>query len=189
MSWSPSMAMPTESAERPAPRRAASRAASSRILLVTGAKIAFGDCCLASSASTGVHTSPRYGANAAFSSSQTFVAPQAPSCLIPSSVALSVSHTASTLPPDRRPASPSTSAITFFGAPFRSSSTMHQNAFAMSDRLRVFAQRANEFFHRVLDLALNDAPGRPRRQRLEVFHRELRRARRESEVPGLHVLD
>src|ERR671925_126200 len=144
MSWSPSMAMPTESAERPAPRRAASRAAS-----------------------TGVPTSPGYGANAAFSSSQPFVAPQAPSCLTPSSVALSVTHTASTLPPDSRPASPSTSAITFFGAPFRSSSTMHQNAFAISDRLRFLAQRADQLLHGVLHLTGDHASRRPRRQRLQ----------------------
>src|SRR5262245_65742330 len=94
---------------------------------------------------------------------------------MPSSPALSVSHTASTLPPESRPASPSTSAITFLGAPFRSSSTMHQCAFAMSDRLRVFAQRANELFHRVLDLALDDPPRGARRQRFEILHGELRR--------------
>src|SRR5262249_62144183 len=57
----------------------------------------------------------------------TFVAPQAPRRLSPSSPALSVSHTASVGPPNRV-ASPSTSAITFFGIPLRSSSTTHQIA-------------------------------------------------------------
>src|SRR5213593_1742516 len=188
-SASPSIANPTESADRPAPSRAASRATNSRMRLVTGAKIAFGDSLATSSASAGTHTSPVYGANAGFSSTHTFDAPQPPSCLIPSSPALSVSHTALTLPPDRRPASPSTSAITFLGAPFRSSSTMHQYAFAMSDRLRVLTQCANELLHRIFHLALDNPPGRARRQRLEVPHAELRRAGREPEVAGLHVLD
>src|SRR3989475_9610867 len=89
--------------------------------------------------------------------------PNTPSCLLPSSLALWVSKPASTLAPASRPASPSTSAITFLGEPFRSSSTMHQYAVAMSDRLRVLAQRADELFHRVLDLALDDPPRRPRR--------------------------
>src|SRR5262245_10028603 len=183
------MANPTESAESPAPSRAASRATNSRMRLVTGAKIAFGDSLATNSASAGPHTSPMYGAKPAFSSTHTLVAPHVPSCLMPSSLALSVSHTASTLPLESRPASPSTSAMTFLGAPFRSSSTMHQYAFAMSDRLRVFAQRANELFHRVLDLALNDPPRRPRRQRLQILHRELRRFGREPQITGLHVLD
>ena len=69
--------------------------------------------------------------NAAFSSSQIRLAPHSPSCLIPSGVALSVTHTASACAPAcpaRREASPMTSAITFLGAPCRSSSTMHQFA-------------------------------------------------------------
>src|SRR5512132_29423 len=188
-SASPSSANPTESADSPAPSRAASRATNSRILLVTGAKIAFGDSFCARSASTGVHTSPMYGENAAFSSSHTFVAPHAPSCLRPSSLALSVSQTASTAPPPSRVASPSTSAMTFLGEPFRSSSTMHQNAPAMSDRLRFLAQRANELFHRVLHLARDDAARRPRGERLEGLHGQLRRARRDAEIARLHVLD
>src|SRR5688572_27119500 len=183
------MAMATASAARPTPSRAASRAASSRILLVTGAKIAFGDCCFASSARTGVHTSPRYGANAAFSRTHTLVAPQPPSCLTPSSEALSVTHTASTLPAESRPASPSTSAITFLGDPLRSSSTRHQNASAMSDRLRFLAQRADELLDGVFHLAGDDPAWRPRRQRLESLHRELWRPGRDAEIGGLHVLD
>jgi hypothetical protein len=51
--------------------------------------------------------------------------------LRPASLALSVSHTASTFPGASRDASPMTSAMTFFGEPFRSSSTMHQNAFGI----------------------------------------------------------
>src|SRR5262245_1772460 len=188
-SVSPSTANPTASADSPAPRRAARRAMNSRMRLVTGAKIAFGDSLATSSASAGTHTSPMYGAKAAFSSTETFVAPQLPSVLIPSSVALSVSQTASTLPPESRPASPSTSAITFLGAPFRSSSTMHQYAFAMSDRLRILAQRANELFHRILDLALDDPPRRPRGQCFEILDGELRRAGRQAELGGLHVFD
>src|SRR5690349_15763488 len=188
-SVSPSIVNPTESAERPAPRRAANRAAISRMRLVTGAKTAFGDSLAMSSASAGTQTSPMYGANAAFSSTQTLLAPQLPSCLMPSSLALSVSHTASTLPPDSRPASPSTSLITFFGAPFRSSSTMHQYAFAMSDRLRILAQGANELFDRVFHVALDDAPRRPCGQRLQRFHGELRRTGCEPEVARLHVFD
>ena len=69
------------------------------------------------------------------SSSSTRLAPHSASCLSPASVALSVSHTASAWPPAlaaSRPASPSTSAITFLGFPCRSSSTMLQNAPAMS---------------------------------------------------------
>src|SRR2546421_525638 len=107
----------------------------------------------------------------------------------PPSPALWVTEPASALAPASRPASPSTSAITFLGEPFRSSSTMHQYAVAMSDRLRVLAQRADELFHRVLDLALDDPPRRPRRQRLEVLHGDLRGGGREAEVAGLHVLD
>src|SRR5688572_28446673 len=183
------MARLTASAARPTPSRAAGRAASSRILLVTGATIAFGDCCFASSARTGVHTSPRYGAKAAFSSTHTLVAPHAPSCLTPSSDALSVSHTASTLPPESRPASPSTSAMTFFGEPLRSSSTMHQNASAMSDRLRFLAQRADELLDGVLDLARDHAPRWARRQRLQSLHRQLWRSGGDPEVGRLHVLD
>src|SRR5438552_77958 len=79
--------------------------------------------------------------------------------------------------------------ITFLGEPFRSSSTMHQYALAISDRLRVLAQRADELFRRVLHLALDDPARRPRRQRLEVLHGELRGGGREPEVAGLHVLD
>src|ERR1700687_4022501 len=128
--------MPVESAESPAPSRAASRAMNSRWRAETGAKMACGDSLPARSATTGVHTSPRYGANAAFSSSQIRLAPHSPSCLIPSGVALSVTHTASACAPAcpaRRQPSPITSAITFLGAPCRSSSTMHQYAPAMSD--------------------------------------------------------
>ena len=128
--------MPVESAESPAPSRAASRAMNSRWRAETGAKMACGDSLPARSATTGVHTSPRYGANAAFSSSQIRLAPHSPSCLIPSGVALSVTHTASACAPAcpaRREASPITSAITFLGAPCRSSSTMHQYAPGMFD--------------------------------------------------------
>ena len=108
----------------------------SRCRAETGAKMTCGDSLPARSATTGVHTSARYGANAAFSSSQIRLAPHSPSCLIPSGVALSVTHTASACAPAcpaRRTASPITSAITFLGAPCRSSSTMHQYAPAMSD--------------------------------------------------------
>src|SRR5216683_3199280 len=135
-SLSPSRAMPVESAESPAPSRAASRAMNSRCRVVTGAKMTCGDSLPARSATTGVHTSARYGAKAAFSSSQIRLAPHSPSCLIPSGVALSVTHTASACAPAcpaRRDASPSTSAITFLGAPCQSSSTMHQYAPGMSD--------------------------------------------------------
>ena len=55
----------------------------SRWRLVTGARIAFGDSLPASSASAGAHTSPRYGASAAFSSSQTRLAPQLAELLQP----------------------------------------------------------------------------------------------------------
>src|SRR6266853_5323810 len=135
-SLSPSRAMPVESAESPAPSRAASRAMNSRCRVVTGAKMTCGDSLPARSATTGVHTSARYGAKAAFSSSQIRLAPHSPSCLIPSWVALSVTHTASACAPAcpaRRDASPSTSAITFLGAPCQSYSTMHQYAPGMSD--------------------------------------------------------
>src|SRR5256886_2398987 len=73
----------------------------------------------------------RDGGHAAFSRSKSLSAPHSASCLSPASVALSVNHTASAWPLERRAASPMTSAITFFGVPCRSSSTMHQNAFAM----------------------------------------------------------
>ncbi len=98
---------------------------------MTGAKIAAGDSFVARSAAAAVQTSLRYGANAAFSSSSTLPAPHSPSCFKPASLALSVSHTASTRPGASRAASPITSAMTFFGEPFRSSSTMHQNALGM----------------------------------------------------------
>src|SRR5216117_2008136 len=128
---SPSMANATQSAASPTPSRAASRAANSRARLVTGAKMALGRSLAASSAAAPTQTSLRYGANAPFSRSQTFVAPHSASCVRPASLALSVSHTASARPLETRAASPMTSAITFFGVPRRSSSTMHQNAFGM----------------------------------------------------------
>src|SRR5262245_17573785 len=192
-SLSPSIAKRTESAERPTPSFAASRATNSRWRLVTGAKIAAGDSLVASSAAAAVHTSLRYGANAAFSSSRTREAPHSPSCFKPASLALSVSHTASTRPGARRAASPITSAMTFLGEPFRSSSTMHQNALGISrlslDGLGVFAQRADELFHRGGHVALDDASRRTRGQRLEADDRELRRLGGDSEVGGLDVLD
>src|SRR5215470_17733708 len=154
----------------------------SRNRLVTGARIALGDSLAASSATGGTHVSPRYGASPAFSNNHTFPAPHAPSCFSPSSLALSVSHAASTGPP-RRAASPSTSAITFFGVPFRSSSTTHQIAPAIVivlfgeggyaplaappgllvrwvslDRFRVLSKRTHQFLHRILHVARDDAP-------------------------------
>jgi hypothetical protein len=57
-SWSPSIAIATESADSPAPSLAANRATNSRMRLVTGAKIAFGDSLATSSASAGTQTSP-----------------------------------------------------------------------------------------------------------------------------------
>ncbi len=71
----------------------------SRCRVVTGAKMACGASLPASSATTGVQTSARYGANAAFSNSQTRLAPHSPSCFNPSGVALSVTHTASACAP------------------------------------------------------------------------------------------
>ena len=130
-SRSPSIANATQSAASPTPSRAASRATNSRARLVTGAKMAFGRSLAASSAAAPTQISPRYGASAAFSRSQTLVAPHSASCVRPASVAVSVSHTASAWPLETRAASPMTSAITFFGVPRRSSSTMHQNAFAI----------------------------------------------------------
>src|SRR5690349_1910385 len=197
----PSTAIAVESAESPAPRRAARRAMNSRCRVVTGAKIACGNSLLASSATAGVHTSARYGANAAFSSTHTRLTPHSPSCLIPSGVALSVTHTASTCAPAcpaSREASPSTSAITFLGAPCRSSSTMHQYAPAMSvaslvvgglDGLGVFAQGADELLGGVGGFALDDAAGRARRQALELHDREHRRLGRDPDVGRLHFLD
>ena len=129
-----STARATESAEMPAPNRAARRAMTSRCRVVTAPNTACGDSFCTSSASTGVHTSPRYGAKAASSASTMRLAPHSASCVRPASLALSVSHTASACPPVRaakRPASPNTSAITFLGLPCLSSSTKHQNAPAM----------------------------------------------------------
>src|SRR3989441_11650481 len=149
-SLSPSLANATASAARPTPSRAASRARSSRRRLVTGPKMALGDSSAASSATAPTHTSPRYGASAACSSSQILVAPHSPSCLRPSSVAWSVSQRASAGPPSRV-ASPSTSDMTFLGRPLRSSSTTHQNAPAMAgllDRFHVFAERPHQLLSR-----------------------------------------
>src|SRR5687768_13588288 len=194
-----SRASPMESAASPAPSRAASRAISSRCRVVTAPRIAGGGSLLASSASTGIHTSPRYGENAAFSKSQTRLAPSSPSIFSPSGVALSVSHTASAwLPicPARRVASPSTSAITFFGLPCRSSSTMHQNAPAMEfgspvllDRFGVFAKRADQLLDGVRGLPGKDPAGGARRQRLELHHGERGRLGRDAEIGRLDVLD
>src|SRR6185436_134974 len=192
-SASPFIVSATESAERPTPSLAARRAMNSRWRLVTGARIALGDSLAASSATGGTHTSPRYGASPAFSSSHTLPAPQPASCLSPSSVALSVSHTASTGPP-RRAASPMTSAMTFLGMPLRSSSTTHQNAPAiiivsLLNSLGVLAQGADELFHGVFGFARDHPARRPRGQRLELGDTELRRHGRQAEVGGLHVLD
>src|SRR5213594_3314655 len=191
-SLSPSIANRTESAASPTPRRAASRATNSRWRLVTGARIAAGDSLAARSAAAAVQTSLRYGANAAFSSSNTRLAPHSPSCFRPASLALSVSHTASTRPGASRAASPITSAMTFLGEPFRSSSTMHQNALGISrlslDRFGVFAQGADELFHGGGHVALDDASGRTRRQGLEPDDRELRGLGRKPEIGRLHVL-
>ena len=98
---------PVESAASPAPSRAASRAISSRCRVVTGAEDRLRRLRAASSAMTGVHTSPRYGANAAFSKSQMRLAPQlGRAASRPSGVALSVSHTASACAARAAPAQP-----------------------------------------------------------------------------------
>ena len=114
-SVSPSIARATVSAAKPTPRRAARRASSSRCRLVTAPRIAFGACAATSVARTGAQTSPRYGASPACSTSQIFVAPHSARRMSPSGCAESVSHTASAVPPERRLASASTSAVTFFG--------------------------------------------------------------------------
>jgi len=77
--------------------------------LVTAPQIARGASLPASSAIAAVHTSPRYGASAASSHSQTRSAPQPASWRSPSCSALSVSQTASTPAPSafaQRRASP-----------------------------------------------------------------------------------
>src|SRR4029453_2570685 len=204
----PSAASPVESAESPAPSRAARRAMNSRWRVVTGAKITCGDSLPASSATAGVHTSARYGAKAAFSSSQIRLAPHSPSCFRPSGVALSVTHTASALsppapaPPAPRPGAappPPPPAFPSWGAPCRSSSTMHQYAPAISvvpfsrcgtlDRFGVFAQGADELLGRCGRLSLDDPPGRPRWQALELDHREHGRLGRHADVGSLHFPD
>ena len=94
-----SSASAVESAESPAPSRAARRAIISRWRVVTGARIAWGDSLAASSATTGVQTSPRYAPKAAFSRSQTRFAPSSPRSFTPSGAAVSVSQTASACAP------------------------------------------------------------------------------------------
>src|SRR3990172_3064546 len=196
-SRSPSRTSAVESAASPVPRRAPSRASSSRCRAVTAPRMAFGDSLAASSATTGVHTSPRYGAKAGFSRSHTRLAPHSASSLRPASVAVSVSHTASAWPPAwaaSREASPSTSAVTFFGLPCLSSSTMPQNAPAMSvvswelDCLGFFAEGAHQLARGLGRLPGDDPPRRPRRQRLERHHRQGGRLDGKPEGRSLHVL-
>src|SRR5207244_7905857 len=129
------------------------------------------------------------GASAGCSTSRISPAPHSASRRSPSASARSVSQTASAGPPARRAASASTSAITFLGWPARSSSTTHQNAFGMSDRLGLFAERPHELVGGRLHVTADDAPGRTRGQRLEPHDRELRRLRRHAEVIPPQILD